>query len=326
MHAEAARSRKAQVDGVTGRVDTPLIRSLLAKHQSFDALSAIDDHLRQAPDDLEALMLRVECLIAIGRHETALELARRLRDASPAQDSADAVVKMLEEQLVNPTGFERMVTWRDWHSEVPKSFLSRMQRALHSYTYRGVQMVKDPFDLALYPLLLWRLRPRTIVEIGSKAGGSGLYFGDLLTNFDIDGHVHSYDVFRVEGVEHPRVTFHRGDGQRLEEVITREALASWARPLLVVEDADHAYETSIAVLRFFDSHLQPGDWIVTEDGNLSDLYPELYPDGTSGPHLALREFLAGSDGRYRIATEICDFFAYNATANSNGFLERIDER
>jgi cephalosporin hydroxylase len=292
----------------------------------MDALAAVDAHLALEPDDLEAQMLRVECLISIGRFETALELARRVRDLEPAQDSAKQLVTMLEDNLVNPVGSKRVGTWRDPHSEVPQSFLLRMQQALHAYTYRGVQLVKDPFDLALYPLLLWRLAPGTIVEIGSKAGGSALYFGDLLTNFDIAGHVHSYDVFPVKDVEHARVTFHRGDGQRLEETIDPETLAGWARPLLVVEDADHSYETSIAVLRFFDRYLEPGDWIVIEDGNLSDLYPTLFPGATSGPHRALREFFGECEGRYRIATELCDFFAYNATANSNGFLERIDER
>jgi cephalosporin hydroxylase len=49
------------------------------------------------------------------------------------------------------------------------------RRSAHSsrYTYRGVPMLKNPFDLALYLLLLWRLKPRTVIEIGSKSGGSG---------------------------------------------------------------------------------------------------------------------------------------------------------
>jgi cephalosporin hydroxylase len=307
-------------------LDIALVRALLAEHRSTEALLVVDKHLDQVRDDLEAQMVRVECLVAIGRFETALELARHLRDLEPSQDSAAAFVKTLEENLSAQASPERVVTWRDSHSEVPQDFLLRMQRSLHSYSYRGIQLVKDPFDFALYPLLLWRLQPGTIVEVGSKAGGSALYFGDLLSSFGVAGHVHSYDVFRVEGVEHPGVTFHRGNGQRLEEVITPDSVAGWARPLLIVEDADHSYETSIAVLRFFDPHLEPGDWIVIEDGNLSDLYPTLYPNGTSGPHLALREFLASAEGRYRMATELCDFFAYNATANSNGFLERVAGR
>lgn len=309
---------------MSGQLDISRIRAQLGEHRSVDALIEVDEYLDQAPDDLDAQLLRAECLVAIGRFETALELARRLSQVEPVASSASRLAAMLEANLSSPRVDEQVVRWRDGHSEIPNRLLVRMQQSLHSYTYRGVQLVKSPFDLALYPLLMWRLRPGTVVEIGSKAGGSALYFGDLLLNFDIPGHVHSYDVFPVAGIEHPRVSFHRGDGQRLDDVINHETVTGWARPLLVVEDADHSYETSASVLRFFDAHLKPGDWMVIEDGNLSDLYPTLYPGGTSGPHMALREFLADANGRYRIATELCDFFAYNGTANSNGFLERIE--
>ena len=211
----------------------------------------------------------------------------------------------------------------EWRSEDPREVMLRIQEADGSYTYRGIQMVKDPFDIALYQMLVWRLRPRTIIEIGSKAGGSALMFADLQRNFDIDGRVQSFDVFPVESVSDSRVRFAYGDGQRLGDVIAAADIASWPRPWLVIEDADHSYQTSIAVLNFFDPHLAPGDWIVVEDGNLSHMYPEQYPAGASGPHRALREFLSSASGRYGIATELCDFFGYNATANSNGYLERL---
>ena len=58
---------------------------------------------------------------------------------------------------------------RPWNTSLPR------ETPLSSrYTYRGVPMLKNPFDLALYLLLLRRLKPRTVIEIGSKSGGSGL--------------------------------------------------------------------------------------------------------------------------------------------------------
>ena len=47
------------------------------------------------------------------------------------------------------------------------------------YTYRGVLCNKSPFDLALYQLLLHKLRPNTIIEIGTKLGGSGIWLADM---------------------------------------------------------------------------------------------------------------------------------------------------
>lgn len=43
---------------------------------------------------------------------------------------------------------------------------------------RGVPCLKNPFDLARYSMLIHRQRPGTLVEIGSAAGGSALWFAD----------------------------------------------------------------------------------------------------------------------------------------------------
>src|SRR5258708_31645092 len=107
-----------------------------------------------------------------------------------------------------------------------------------------MQMVKDPFDIALYAMLLWELRPRTVIEVGSKSGGSGRWFGDQLKTFGIDGHVYSIDVVPVRGMDGENVTFMEGNGRELEQVLSRPFLATLPKPWLVIEDADHSRETS----------------------------------------------------------------------------------
>jgi hypothetical protein len=128
------------------------------------------------------------------------------------------------------------------------------------------------------------------------------------------------DVRRPTG---PLVTFTHGNGRQRDDVLNSETLAALSRPLLVVEDADHSRETTLAVLRFFHGQLQPGDWLIVEDGNLSSILPEIYPDYSSGPHLALQEFFRDHAADYRVAAEFCDLYAYNATTSSNGILERV---
>jgi len=89
----------------------------------------------------------------------------------------------------------------------------------------------------------------------------------------------------------------------------------------VIEDADHAYETSIAVLNFFHPWLRPQEYIIVEDGIISDLSE--IPDCNSGPHRALKEFLAQHREEYDIAADYCDFFGYNVTWCTNGFLCKV---
>jgi cephalosporin hydroxylase len=286
------------------------------------ALRLLDGLLADRPTDLGLLGLRLRALAAVGQFELATDLAQLVLERDPGNADASSTLRSLEGAMAPPPFGPTDPSRRSYRSELPGSMLRRLQQALHHQTYRGVQMVKNPFDVLLYQQLVWRLRPRTLIEIGSKRGGSALLFGDLIESFGIDGHVWSLDLVPVTGVEHPRVTFEHGNGRELEATLTAERLATMPRPWLVVEDADHTCETTLATLRFFDLHLRPGDWILVEDGNLSDIYPSLYPDATSGPHRALREFLRERGDRYRLAAELCDLYAYNGTTCSNGILER----
>lgn len=186
-----------------------------------------------------------------------------------------------------------------------------IEMAARKYSYRGIHTIKNPFDWALYSLLLWELKPRTIFEIGSFAGGSALWLGDQLDNFGIDGQIYSIDINRVTEVSHPRVTFLEGDGRNLGATLSPDWLASLPRPWLIIEDADHSYGTTIAVLEFFHRWLDRGDYLIVEDC-LS----------AGKPLQALAEFLAVCGDEYEIDTHYCDFYERNVTWCLNGFLRK----
>ena len=261
------------------------------------------------------------CLAAVGRHNEALEAFRRELARNPNHTAARAHYDDLERALSRPMIQQIPTHQRSWHTSVPRQTLLGIQHALHNYHYRGVPLLKNPFDFAIYPLLLWQLKPRTIIEIGSKSGGSAIWLADVLNNFGIDGHVYSVDIVRVTKVTHPRVIFLEGSGRSLGESFTVEFLQRLPRPLLVIEDADHAYETSIATLQFFHPLLRNGEYMVVEDGIISDLSE--VPDCNSGPHRALKEFLRQYPDDYEIDGNYCDFFGYNVTWCTNGFLKKV---
>ena len=273
------------------------------------------------PDAPELHYIRGICLSLTGRHDEALESFRRELARNPEHADARNHHDNLVKALARPAARHIPTHERDWHSSIPLGTLIPIQQALHNYHYRGVPLLKNPFDMALYPMLLWQVKPRTIIEIGSKSGGSAFWFGDLLDNFGVDGHVYSIDIVQVTDVKHPRVTYMEGSGRELADCLSDAFLATLPRPWLIIEDADHAYETSIATLRFFHPRLEAGEYIVVEDGIISDL--SQVPDCNSGPHLALKEFLKAHPDEYEIDGNYCDFFGYNATWCTNGFLRKL---
>jgi len=288
--------------------------------RAIDALKILDRINRLNLEIPGFHYLRTVTLNAVGRHEEALEAAKLELKVNPGHDGARAEFEALSRALAKKTPPPLNPEQRSYNSAIPLEALKSIQNACHNYRYRGVPMIKNPFDIAIYPLLLWDVKPRTIIEIGSKEGGSALWFADLMDNFGIEGHVYSLDIVRVSAVSHKRVTFLEANGRELEHTLTREFLNSLPRPLLVIEDADHSYETSSAVLKFFHPYLKGEEYIVIEDGIISDLNQD--PTTNSGPHRAIKEFIANNPGEYDSDSRYSDFFGYNFTWGTNGFLRK----
>ena len=205
-------------------------------------------------------------------------------------------------------------------TDVPPGLLRKIQRGVMKYSYRGASMLKNPFDLAIYLLLLDRLKPRTIVEIGSAYGGSGKFFADQSKVLGLTTMVFSFDIVPVLNADTDNLRFLAADIHNLKGSILPELLGNAPRPWLVVEDGPHTYEGSLAALEFFDEFLEPGDYIVVEDGNLLDLgHFEL----RNGPSRAIHRFLRERAQKYAIDRELCDFFGRNVTWNKDGYLKRI---
>ncbi len=111
--------------------------------------------------------------------------------------------------------------------------------------WRGVPLMKNVFDFAMYPMLIAELRPRTVFEIGSGLGASAAWFADHLAMNGVDGRVHSVDRVRVEA-EYPHVNFYQGDCSTPQTLFEAELLRSEPHPWLVVEDAHHNVAAVIA--------------------------------------------------------------------------------
>jgi cephalosporin hydroxylase len=188
-----------------------------------------------------------------------------------------------------------------------------------SYRYRGVPCLKNPLDLAIYMTLLWDAKPRTIFEIGSRAGGSALLFSDIGRTYRLDAEIVSIDLdpppLTLEGV-----LFCQGDVHELGAAFERNDLYSRSRPWLVVEDSAHTFSACSAALQFFARHLRSGEYLVIEDGVIDDL-------GTSeryggGPNRAIAEFFRNEPDVFEISP-YCDMFGRNATFNPNAYLRKI---
>ena len=220
-------------------------------------------------------------------------------------------------------GDEPQAAGRSFETALPAAVLDGIQNGALRSLYRGVPFMKSPLDIGLYLQLLSRLAPRSVIEIGSWAGGSALWFADMLEAQRVESpRVISVDLVSPATYTDPRIQFISGDVARLDEALTPALLADCPRPWLVVEDSSHTYPHVSAALRFFDDHLEAGDYMVVEDGVVAHLSDARYAVFENGPNRAVADFLATRGDRYAVDAELCDFYGRNATYNPNGWLRR----
>lgn len=213
---------------------------------------------------------------------------------------------------------------RSFDTAVPAEVLGAVQKGVMRSVYRGVPFLKSPFDIGIYLQLLSRIAPRSVIEIGTKHGGSALWFADMLSAAGVaQPRVVSVDINPLAKFTDPRIQFLQGDAADLAPVLTPELLESLPRPWLVVEDSSHFHHHVTAVLWFFDGYLRAGDCIVVEDGVVAHLPEPVYRQYENGPNRAVRDFLQEAGDAYRIDASLCDFYGRNATYNPNGYLLRV---
>ena len=288
-------------------------RDLLAAGDARGALDAANDPLKRGLRPIAGLhLLRAMAFLRLNAQIDALYALEGELVVDPA--SADGAARLAEvKQWLRDTRYAppHAPAPREWGTLLPQHLVDVFEHASHLYTYRGMPMVKNPFDLAIYPLLLSRIKPASIIEVGTLYGGSAVWLADMTRAMGLPTRIWSIDVFGMPLLEDERVTFMQGSGRELGVVLSEDFLRDLPRPLLVIEDADHQHPTTLAVLKFFHPHLRSGEYIVVEDGM-----------SAAGPRTGVAEFLASHGGDYEIDPDYCDFYGPNVTWCVNGFLRR----
>lgn len=187
----------------------------------------------------------------------------------------------------------------------------------HKVHYRGVLAQRSPFDYVIYQMIISEVQPDLIIEIGTNFGGGALYMADILNNLG-KGEIHSIDITdKCTDIvkQHPRIKlFHQG----FENYDI--AVAKKFSRIIVIEDASHMYEDTLAAINKFNPLVSVNSYLIVEDGIVDKLGSSKMFNG--GPCKAIREFMP-QHPEFIVDRKWCDFFGKNATNNVNGFLKKI---
>lgn len=189
---------------------------------------------------------------------------------------------------------------------------------------------KTASDLARYRILLDRIRPSVLVELGTYSGKSAVWFAD-----NGAGHVISVDVShgpldpatRSEG--DGRVTWILGNTSEARTVKVVAGLVAMFQAkgghTMVVVDSDHSAAHVAAEMAAYGPMVTAGSYMVVEDGITRWLPEQLKPLGpyTGTPLDAIEAWIAARPAEWEIDTDIED--RYPTTQFPAGFLRRIGQ-
>lgn len=235
-----------------------------------------------------------------------------------------------EQETFNDRRFVKIFERED-RSDLPQSAWRPLTNNYHLQNWKGIPMDKSPLEIALYPMLIYELRPNTIIELGAETGGSAVWLADQLELFDIKGLVYSVDIdlslLDEKAKAQPKIKFLEGDCNQIDRVLSTTLLSTFPHPWLIIEDA---HVNLVGILDYFDNNgLQSEDYLIIEDTNKalweewSDWEDREFIERMGSKLDLVKTWFMKHDDEYLIDTYYQDMFGYNGSKNWNSIFKKF---
>jgi cephalosporin hydroxylase len=163
------------------------------------------------------------------------------------------------------------------------------ERTWQNTRWLGVPIAKCPLDLWIFQEILTELRPQLIIECGTFAGGSALFFATLCDLLG-QGRIVTIDIETYPNrPNHPRIEYIRGSSTSPQVFATVSQRAEGIWPVLVNLDSDHCASHVLQEMNLYGSLVSRGSYLIVEDSNING-HP-VSPQFGPGPMEAIQEFL-----------------------------------
>ncbi len=211
---------------------------------------------------------------------------------------------------------DALLKTREQHGETLQKYHEIWYQAgSHTWSYTqflGVGIMKPPSDLWAYQDIMYQLRPRTVIETGTYAGGSALWLACLSDMLDLDCNIYTIDIENYRKCEHPKISFIIHDST--DPGLAADLAKVVEYPLLVILDSDHSAEHVYKEMCLYAPLVDVGGRLVCEDTCIS------WPEKDRGAAGGLTDYLTEHPHEWRqdLMPE-----RWLMTFSPGGWLERI---
>lgn len=218
--------------------------------------------------------------------------------------------------------------------DINVEWLTRAAEVDHLFQTRwlGERFFHLPGDMLAIQELIWRVRPRRIVQTGVAAGGGAVFSASMLELTGDDGIVVAVEP-RLRPEVRERLASHRlasrmriVEGDSLDPATVAEVAAQVGghSPVMLILDLTHTHEHVLGELRTYAPLVTTDSYVVVMDTIMEHLPADAFAGKPYGkgnnPMTAARAFLA-EDDRFAVDHDIEDRVIM--TLSPDGFLRRV---
>jgi len=189
------------------------------------------------------------------------------------------------------------------------AWLSRVSAKKYSYNFSwmGRPIIQFPQDIVSMQEIIWRVKPRLIIETGIAHGGSLIFYASMLELLGNDGFVLGIDVDirqhnRLEIEKHPmykRIKMIEGSSTDQAIIAKVYEIAKGKAPVIVALDSMHTHDHVLGELDAYSPLVTKGSYLVVFDTVIEDMPVDFFHDRPWGrgnnPKTAVWEFLRRND-------------------------------
>lgn len=190
-------------------------------------------------------------------------------------------------------------------------------------TFLGVGCIKLASDMWNYQEIIFKLKPSLIVEFGVLAGGSTMYFSNILKLTNPNSRVFAVDIDLKKATDLIKHDPHiqtmecsSSDPKVAQEIM--KLRSEYPGPAFFILDSAHSKKHVLAEMRLLRDVTRTGDYVIVEDSCING-HPIL-PNYGEGPWEAINEYFKLYPKDY-IHDRVSEN-KYGLTAAPNGYLIR----
>ncbi len=186
-------------------------------------------------------------------------------------------------------------------------------------SFLGIPIGKCPLDLWIYQELIYKVKPKVIIETGTCFGGSAAWLMKCQEMSGIiDGMIVTMDIRQLVTFKTPKITQIIGSSTNsLCKQTCDSIIEQLGGPVMVILDSDHRKEHVLNELGMYAYLVTSGSYLIVEDTNING--NPVLPTWGDGPKEAINEWYPLHYKDFRVNEE-CEKFML--TFNPGGYFIR----